>query len=120
MIGILKEVQEELEIEAREDLVAIGNGQGDDFHVELSDGREFRFIHTDIINKVFHEECMETIQDCYEGLDKIPSFVEIDWKATTNNCLVDGFGHQFSIYDGEELEIAGKDRRIAWHVFRNN
>ena len=95
------------------DIKDIGHKHGNDFYVVLEDGREYRFINDADIEDIFHEECMQTIQDCY-NLENIPSFIEIDWKATTNNCLVDGYGHQFSSYDGNEIEIED------WHIFRTN
>lgn len=83
-----------------------------DLWVEI-DGYEFRVIHTQVIEDIWTESLIEQIKDCYD-LSDLPSFVEIDWEATADNCKVDGMGHHFSGYDGNEAESGN------WHIFRNN
>lgn len=86
----------------------------DDFIFDIDDAG-YRFIDTNVIEKTFHEECRETIEDCYNL--SVPDFIEIDWKATTDNCLVDGYGHQFAHYDANEHEISNNGK-VAYHAFR--
>ena len=97
------------EIVSLKDLIA----EDVDFTFIPHSGGEYRLIHTDVIEEVFHDECKQTIEDCYDMGD-VPSFVEIDWKATTDNCLVDGYGHQFSPYDGSEEHIG------SYYIFRTS
>ena len=90
----------------------------DDFRIELADGREYRFIDTNHIDDIFKQECRETIEDCCD-LSDIPEFIVIDWDATVENCRHDGFGHQFSGYDGNEIEYE-ENSKVTWHIFRTN
>ena len=69
-------------------------------------------INEDVIEDIYFEETVEVIKDCY-NIDA-PKFIEIDWKATVENCLQDGYGHHFSPYDGSEVYIDG------WYIFRTN
>lgn len=84
----------------------------DDFYLDLSAG-EVRIINKTAIDELWTDSLIEQIQDCYE-LDNIPSFVEIDWQATAENCKVDGLGHHFSTYDGNEYETEN------YYIFRTN
>ena len=83
-----------------------------DFYIEPESGGQYRLIHEDIIDGVFFEEIIELIKDCYDL--NLPSFIEIDWEATVNNCRMDGFGHHFSSYDGSEKHLDG------YYIFRTN
>jgi hypothetical protein len=83
------------------------------FYLEPESGGEYRLISETAIEEIFHEEVTESLKDCYD-LSSIPDFIEIDWKATTDNCLMDGYGHQFSYYDGSEELIDG------YYIFRTN
>lgn len=88
----------------------------DDFTLDF-DGNEYRLIAEPNIWEIYVEEIKQTVEDCYElNLDKIPSFVavSIDWEQTARNAYADGYGHQFSSYDGSEEEAAG------YYIFRNN
>jgi len=87
-----------------------------DFILEL-DGAEYRIIEDDDLWDIYVETIKDIVQDCYElKLDDIPDFVAfaIDWEGTAKNCLVDGYGHTLSGYDGSELETGG------YHIFRTN
>lgn len=91
----------------------IGN---DDFTVDF-DGNEYRIISDSSIWEIYVEEIKNIVNDCYDlKLDKIPDFIafEIDWEQTAKNAHVDGYGHTFASYDGEESEAAG-----FW-IFRTN
>ena len=87
----------------------------DDFYIEY-DGNEYRFISDGGLWGTFVEEIQNTVEDCYDlNLDKIPHFVafEIDWEQTAKNCLVDGYAHQLSSYDGE-FHVECADYNIFW------
>lgn len=84
----------------------------DDFWLELPCG-EVRVIDKEAINEIWHESLIEQIKDCYD-LSNVPSFVEIDWDATAENCKVDGMGHHFAVYDGEEHTTE------THYIFRTN
>lgn len=86
--------------------------QEDDFYLELPCG-EVRVIDKEAIQEIWHESVIEQIKECYD-LSNVPSFVEIDWDATAENCKVDGLGHHFSSYDGEEHETENH------YIFRTN
>jgi hypothetical protein len=91
---------------------------GDDFSLDF-DGNEYRLIKESAIWGIYVEEIKNTVDDCYSdviNLDKIPSFiaVSIDWEQTAKNAYADGYGHQFSGYDGSEEEAAG------FYIFRTN
>ena len=88
----------------------------DDFTLDF-DGNEYRLIADKAIWEIYVDAIKETVEDCYElNLGKLPSFiaVSIDWEKTAQNAYVDGYGHQFSGYDGSEEEAAG------YWIFRVN
>jgi hypothetical protein len=74
---------------------------------------EVRIISDDHIDELWTESLIEQIKECYE-LDEVPSFVAIDWEQTAENCKVDGKGHHFSSYDGNEYATAN------FNIFRTN
>ena len=84
----------------------------DDFWFDFPSG-EMRIISKKVIDELWTESLIEQIQDCYE-LDSVPSFVEIDWEKTADNCKIDGMGHHFSSYDGSENETEN------YYLFRTN
>ncbi len=83
-----------------------------DFYFE-TDCAEFRLISEDVIDEIWTESLIEQIKDCYD-LSEVPNFVSIDWEQTAENCKVDGMGHHFATYDGEEHEASG------YYIFRTN
>ena len=87
-------------------------GKDLDFYLDLSAG-EVRIINKTAIDGIWTESLIEQIKECYE-LDNIPDFIEIDWDATAENCKVDGLGHHFSCYDGNEYETEN------YYIFRTN
>lgn len=90
--------------------------EGDDFTVEF-DGNEYRIISDSSIWEIYVETIKDIVNNCYDlKLDKIPDFIafDIDWEQTAQNAYVDGYGHTFASYDGEESEAAG-----FW-IFRTN
>lgn len=88
-----------------------------DFWIEI-DGQEYRFIHADVIWETYKEAIEETTKDCYLGGNELPWWIEIDWEKTAENCLLDGYGHQFSSYDGYEIEYTFGEEN--YHIFRTN
>lgn len=93
-------------------------GVDDDFTFDF-DGNEYRIIKDAAIWAIYAEAIEKTVKDCYSDvlkLDAIPSFiaVSIDWEQTAKNAYVDGYGHQFSYYDGSEYEAGG------YYIFRTN
>lgn len=97
--------------EAKEALHLIDDCLSGDHYFEL-DGMEFRIIHEDDIWDIYIETIKDITEDCYLSGNELPSFLEIDWERT--NCLVDGYGHTFSTYDGSELFEANH------YIFRTN
>lgn len=94
----------------------------DDFMLDF-DGNEYRIIHTDSIWEIYVETIKEIVIGCYDlKLDNIPDFVawSVDWEQTANNAFVDGYGHTFSSYDGEEIEIVMPSGILKYHAFRTN
>jgi len=89
----------------------------DDFYFEY-DGFEYRIISDISLWDTYRDTIQEITEDCWDlKLDNLPSFLafEIDWEQTANNCLVDGYAHTFSSYDGEtHIEVA------EYNVFRHN
>ena len=83
----------------------------DDFHISLN-SREYRFIDDGAIEEIYEETIRQIVEECYDC--KLPDFVAIDWAETAQNCLVDGYGHTFSHYDGSE-ETAG-----SYYISRTN
>lgn len=94
--------------EAKEALKILRDSMGkDDFTFEF-DGAEFRIIAESVIWDIYVEEIRTIVTDCYDlKLHKIPDFIaiEIDWEQTAKNAYVDGYGHTFAGYDGEEKNI---------------
>lgn len=91
--------------EAKDALEDIENNISEDFWIKL-DGYEFRIISKYSIDQIWTDSLIDQIKECYK-LDNIPSFIEIDWEETANNCKVDGMGHHFSHYDHSERESEG-------------
>ena len=86
----------------------------DDFTFE-TDYAEFRIIHEDEIEEIWTNSLIDQIKECYDGLGAdLPSFVAIDWDKTAENCKVDGMGHHFAWYDGQEHYSR------PYYIFRTN
>lgn len=78
------------------------------------DGGEVRIISEDHIDSIWTDSLIEQVKDCYEGLNDLPCFIEIDWEETATNLKVDGMGHHFNHYDGGEENAEGV------YIFRTN
>lgn len=120
--NVTGEAAEEIESDASDIFEALEEietkiHEGDyDFTLDF-DGNEYRIISDSSIWEIYVEEIKNTVEDCYElNLDKIPKFiaVSIDWELTAKNAYADGYGHQFSSYDGSENEAGG------YYIFRTN
>lgn len=110
--SLIAELAYMLKIKDQDELNTLTDlADNDDFFIEV-DGAEYRIIHDDVILETFREEMRECIEDSYD-ID-VPGFVEIDWRATINNCLQDGYGLHFSSYDGSELNCGN------YYIFRTN
>lgn len=93
-------------IEAYVELVELVENATTDLYIEHSDlVREFRLIDHGDIEEIYQDSIEDLVKDCYLADKEIPSFIEIDWKATAENCMVDGYGHHFSSYDFSEKLI---------------
>ena len=84
-----------------------------DYNLEVGYLGEVRIISEDHIDSIWTDSLIEQVQECYD-LSNVPSFVEIDWEATAENCKVDGLGHHFNSYDGGEENAEGV------YIFRTN
>lgn len=100
-------------LELREMFQSVIDSLCDDFFFE-TDCAEFRIIDEQVIDDIWHSEIIDLIKECYPDLRQLPKFVEIDWDQTAENCKVDGLGHHFSGYDGEEHYTNG------YYIFRTN
>lgn len=78
------------------------------------DGGEVRIISEDHIDSVWTESLINQIEECYAEVSALPSFIEIDWNATVENCKHDGMGHHFNSYDGNEHNAENV------YIFRTN
>lgn len=117
--GVEIDVAQEF-FDALEELEAMIDRSEDDYRFEF-DGAEYRLIKSDedVIWPIYTEEVKNLVEDCYSDvlkLDEIPDFIAIsvDWEQTAKNAYADGYGHQFSGYDGSEEEAAG------YYIFRTN
>lgn len=102
--------------EALDELETMIGSSDDDYNFEF-DGNEYRIIKESEIWDIYVEEIKSTVEDCYDlKLDDMPAFIafSIDWEQTAKNAYADGYGHQFSGYDGSEEESAG------YYIFRTN
>lgn len=103
---------EEGEIDDRQtllDFIEEFDPSEDDQSVEF-DCCEYRIIKDSAIWGIYVEEIENIVTGCYDlKLDKIPDFiaVSIDWEQTARNAYVDGYGHTFASYDGEEICTPG-------------
>lgn len=108
-IGVYEDSEEaELDLERAHD--------GDDFTCEV-EGKEYRFIHEDAIERIHRDEIEQFVDDCYLGGKDIPDIVRryFDYDSFARDCRIsDGYGHHFASYDGEEIEVGD------WHIFRVN
>lgn len=96
----------------------------DDFSFEF-DCNEYRVIVDGAIWGIYVETIKEIVNECYDlKLDKIPDFIalSVDWEQTAQNAFVDGYGHTFATYDGEEIEVFshGSMGDLIYYVFRTN
>lgn len=90
-----------------------------DFCLDILAGGECRIIDKGSIDEIWTESLIEQIKDCYDFgkvIDDLPSWVacSVDWEQTAENCKVDGLGHHFAVYDGEEHETDNH------YIFRTN
>lgn len=113
--GLLREIKDTLEIscfDSDELQELCDNLDSADFNVEL-DGAEYRFIHDTEIEDIFAESIQDMINDCY-GIDDMPNLISnnLDWGGIVQDCMMDGYGHHFSDYDGSEQEITD------YYIFR--
>ncbi len=99
--------------ELKELLAEILENTESDYYNDSLKGGEVRLIHERAIDEIWTDSLIELIKDCYD-LSNVPTFVSIDWGQTAENCKVDGMGHHFASYDGEEYESG------VWHIFRTN
>jgi len=83
----------------------------DDMTVELGAG-EYRLISCDEVDDIWKTSLIEQLKDTTE----VPSHLEnyIDWDGYAEDCQVDGMGHHFGTYDGNEYES------LNYHIFRTN
>lgn len=89
---------------------------GDDFRFTV-DRDEYRVIHDDAIERIHDDEIREMVDDCYLSDESIPATIRryFDYESFARDCrLSDGYGHHFSSYDGNEIEVGD------YHVFRLN
>lgn len=108
--------------QAIEELSSYISERDDEIYLSF-DGNEYRIISDLSIWDIYVESIRETVTDCYDlKLNDIPSFVafEIDWEKTAQNCYADGYGHQFSSYDGSENYVTNEKEDAAWWIFRTN
>ena len=92
-----------------------GNIGNDDFYIDY-DGIQYRLISGGCLWETYVDTIKDTVENCYNlNLNNIPSFVSfsIDWEETAKNCLVDGYAHTFSSYDGD-FHIEVNDYNIFW------
>jgi hypothetical protein len=82
-----------------------------DFSIDI-DGEEYRVIHDDVIEGIWEESLRDLLEECYEIPDFLANY--IDYDAWVSDCKVDGMGHHFAGYDGEEHGVAD------WYMFRTN
>nr|DAI87257.1 MAG TPA: hypothetical protein [Caudoviricetes sp.] len=113
-------IDEPAEFEALRELETMIAEGIDDNQFEF-DGNEYRLIKSDedVIWPIYRDAIQNLVKDCYSDvlkLDDIPSFiaVSVDWEQTAKNAYADGYGHQFSSYDGSEYEAGG------YYIFRTN
>lgn len=102
-----------------EALEEINENISDDFTLDF-DGCEYRIIADSAIWGIYKEEIKNIVEDCYSdvlNLDKVPGWIslEVDWEQTAKNAFVDGYGHTFASYDGEEIETDN-----GYWIFRTN
>ena len=114
---ILREIKNTLDIVQfdSDELQELCDNLGDaDFNIEL-DGAEYRFIHNSEIENVFADSIQEMVESCYD-LSATPDFIisNLDWDGIVRDCMVDGYGHHFSSYDGSEHEVTN------YYIFRTN
>ena len=96
---------ESLDADEIEEALSTLDENEDDFTIDF-DGNEYRIIYDAQIWDTYVKTIKDVVNDSYDlKLDKLPSFiaVDIDWDQTATNCFVDGYGHTFASYDGEEL-----------------
>lgn len=88
------------------------NDRDDDQYLELPCG-DVRIIDKEESDQIWTDSLIEQTKECYD-LSNVPKFVAIDWQKTAENCKVDGRGHHFASYDGNEHETD------TVYIFRTN
>lgn len=121
-LQIAKEINvSDLREAARTILEAFENAEdSSDFTVDFGN-IEYRIIHDDAIETIHRASIAEMVDDCYdlEGMKRkmgnLAAYMEFDYDSFARDCrMSDGYGHHFSSYDGEEIEVEN------WHIFRTN
>lgn len=82
----------------------------DDFNLDLSGGC-VRIIDTMSLDGIWTDSLIDLVKEIYFD-SEIPKGLVIDWEATAEKGKVDGAGHHFAGYDGQE-HISGNK-----HIFR--
>ena len=100
LLDIIEEIKEGMQSE-------------DDFNIDTLPCGEVRIIDSEAIDQIWTESLIEQVKECYD-LSDVPDFVSIDWEQTAQNCKVDGMGHHFAGYDGEEHSCNN------FYIFRTN
>lgn len=97
------------------DILSAYNGK--DFIVELG-RKEYRIIHDDVIDDIFDSQLRELVDECYdieeikEKMGNVGRYFTFDYDSFVDDCRIDGYGHHFASYNGEEIEVSN------WHIFR--
>lgn len=84
--------------EIAEILEEIMNDESGDFELALGN-RSVRLIDDDVIEQIWENELGNQLD---EQTDDVPSFIVIDREETIENLKIDGEGHHFGSYDGNE------------------
>lgn len=121
-LQIAKDIKiSDIRTDARAILEAFANAYDDsDFTVDF--GRiEYRIISDDKIEAIHRREIEEQVDDCYDlakvrkAMGGVGMYLTFDYDALASAARIsDGYGHHFSSYDGEELEVGN------YHIFRVN
>jgi secreted Zn-dependent insulinase-like peptidase len=112
-----------LELECQLDILELEKMMinNNDFTFEFSNGKEYRIINDNVIERIYFEEQEEQLEQVYPEIfkDKL-WWVEIDIEKTIENILeVDGFGNLFATYDARDNEV-WLEANNMFHFFRIN
>lgn len=99
-----------LDLDVSEENIEILEDVACDDFIFMIDGKEFRAISEDSIERIHRDEIEELVNECYLSSKDIPDTLRryFDYDAFARDCRIyNNYGYHFSGYDGSEENESG-------------